>query len=232
MSFGTYQPRFYNLNGKKLPSATTILSLLDKPALVQWAANQAIEAVVEHINGLKDEDLSKEKILACVDAAKKNWRKTSKKALDTGTAVHSAIEIKLKTGRDPVELPDEAMEAYIAFLEWLDEHKLEPVAVETTVYGEGYAGTADLVAYLDGQLTLIDFKTSKGIYDEYGLQTAAYRAAWNRMYPDKQVVGHGVLRLDKETGWPEYKDFSANFDRDFRAFMCLVEFWWLVRGEK
>jgi len=232
MSFGTYQPRFYKVGEKKLPSATTILSLLDKPALVQWAANQAIEAVVEHISGLEDENLTKERILACVDAARKNWRQTSKKALDIGTAVHSAIEIRLKTGKDPAELPDEAMEAYIAFLEWLDEHKLEPVAIETTVYGEGYAGTADLVAYLDDKLTLIDFKTSTGIWPEYALQTAAYRAAWNRIFPEKQVVAHGVLRLDKKTGWPEYKDFSETFDRDFRAFMCLVEFWWLVRGEK
>jgi len=232
MSFGTYQPRFYKLNGKKLPSATTILSLLDKPALVQWAANQAIEAVVQHIEGLDGGELTKEKILACVDAAKKSWRQTSQKALAVGTAVHSAIEIRLKSGRDPADLPDQQLEAYMAFLEWLDAHHVEPVAVETTVYGDGYAGTADLVCKLDGKLYLIDFKTSKGIYDEYGLQTAAYRAAWNRMYPEQQVVGHGVLRLDKETGWPEWKDFSETFERDYEAFMCLVKFWWLMRGEK
>lgn len=51
-------------------------------------------------------------------------------------------------------------------------------------HNSGYAGTADLVAIVDNQTTLLDWKTSDRIkkrqwLDEAFIQTAAYAKAWN-----------------------------------------------------
>jgi hypothetical protein len=58
-----------------------------------------------------------------------------------------------------------------------------PIASEKLVYSSdhGYAGTADLVGTLNGQLALLDIKTGRGVYPEYKLQLAAYAVAWGEM---------------------------------------------------
>lgn len=232
MSFGTWTPRHYtDSRGRKLPSATTILSLLDKPALVGWAAKTVTEYVRERALGNgNDGPVDRDRLVSILDAAPKEWRKVSRKACDTGTMVHGAIETILKGGREPEAPSPEALSALVAFYEWRDAHALTPIETEVTVYGNGYAGTADLVAILDGKTYLVDFKTSTGVWPENYLQVAAYRAAWNRTH-ERQIEGHGVLRLDKFTGKPEWKDASARFAADYRAFDLLVQFWALTRGE-
>ena len=55
---------------------------------------------------------------------------------------------------------------------------------------------------------------------------AAYRFAYE-MTPDcVQVDGCGVLRLDKITGQPEFKDYSEGYERKLGAFLALVEFYY------
>src|SRR5207249_5712146 len=49
---------------------------------------------------------------------------------------------------------------------------VEVVLVNTK---EVYAGTCDLIAKLGNKLFVIDWKTSKAVYDEYPLQVEAYR---------------------------------------------------------
>ena len=233
MSFGTWTPRHYtDSHGRKLPSATTILSLLDKPALVGWAAKTVTEYVRERaLGGNGDGPVDRDRLVAILDAAPKEWRKVSRKAMDIGTAVHQAIETILKGGREPEAPSPEMLAALVAFYEWRDAVGLKPFSTECTVYGDGYAGTADLVATVNGRLYLVDFKTSSGVWPEYYLQTAAYRAAWNLGNRYHQLDGHGILRLDKATGKPEWVDASARYERDYEAFRLLVQFWHLTRGE-
>lgn len=225
MSFGTWNPRYYKHNGEKDPSVTTILSLLNKEALVPWAANTTADLIAERVQELPT--LSTDAILSICESAKKEFRKVSRKAMDIGTTVHLFVEQYIKTGKEPITPSTEVLSSFLAFLEWESAHDVKYLDTERTVYGQGYAGTLDILCNLDGKIYVVDLKTSTGIYPDMALQLAAYRAA-----VDGEVEGHGVLRLDKVTGLPEWKDFSATYKKDLQAFLLLRDFWHLYRGEK
>jgi hypothetical protein len=104
------------------------------------------------------------------------------------------------------------------------------------VYGNGWAGTLDFVGYLNGKLYVIDFKTNKGkVYKEAHYQVAAYRScvvlveqdrytdgSYARSETEIRPEGCGVLRLDKETGMPEWKDTSKTYLQDLEVFNNMV----------
>lgn len=76
------------------------------------------------------------------------------------------------------ELNFEEVECIISFLDWRKSlTSFEPITWDITVFSEqyGYAGSVDLIARIDGQLYIIDFKTSQYVWDEYELQVSAYR---------------------------------------------------------
>ena len=78
--------------------------------------------------------------------------------------------------------------------------KFKPLMVEFTVVSHkyGYAGTADLLAEVNGVLTLVDWKTGKSVYREAHLQNAAYRQAVREMGLGDPQQGL-ILRLPKST---------------------------------
>jgi hypothetical protein len=138
-------------------------------------------------------------------------------ATSTGTMVHARIEAEVKRElghkvtvppvpellvSDGVASPHPAWNAYQSYLAWRRAHAVEPVAAEVRVYSDEYefAGTADLLARVDGDLTIVDYKTSKGVYDEYLFQIAAYRHAHLEMGRESGPLGGLVLRFPKEDG--------------------------------
>ena len=50
-----FQPKAhrYRLDGKAVPGVTTILGVLDKPALPKWAAGAVAEYVADHPDGVE-----------------------------------------------------------------------------------------------------------------------------------------------------------------------------------
>jgi len=234
--------------GKRvIPSVTQLIGdATDKSGpLTQWAANQVVEWIRENCTAAVDYPQNAGRDWYKVwdkdlDAARFHFRDVSKEALDVGSIVHSAIEEYLK-----IELLDagrfskdeyiksfsqtdnpQVVNAFAAFLQWAEEHDLKPIATEQTVYGQtdGYtwAGTLDLLCVLDGKKYVIDFKTSRAIYaSEYGPQIAAYRSCL------EGVEGCGVLRLDKNTGEPEWKDFCKRYEQDLRVFRAMAKLYFL-----
>lgn len=142
--------RFYSLeNGKKIPTVTTILDLLHKPALVQWAANSVAEYVGEHIKDMTTD----EQIEYHLKKAKTAHRDVSKKAMDIGSIVHDAIHAYL-SGADYdkiVDGNDKAINAMLAFLEWADKVKIKPIALEKKLIDpkNEFGGTVDFVGELN-----------------------------------------------------------------------------------
>jgi len=148
---------------------------------------------------------------------------------------------------DPIyaKLSKQAMTAFNAFNAWQKEHNLKPIELEKTVYGSRWAGTLDFYGYFNDKLYVMDWKTSKpknkktgkGIYPEMRYQVAAYRNArnneiireWNchqkfREWVDEnEIKGCGVLRLDKETGMPDWDDTSKTYEQDLRVFNRMVD---------
>jgi hypothetical protein len=98
-------------------------------------------------------------------------------AADIGTRVHRLVE-QLARNTEPEVTPAEApyVDAYRGFLATFRPRFL---AVEEMVASlrQGYAGTLDAIAVIDGDTWLLDVKTGAGLYPETALQLAAYSFA-------------------------------------------------------
>lgn len=233
--------RVYEIDGKPYYSVTTILGILDKPALVPWAAKMTAEAAQQYIydNGQHDAlegtvTLTAEDVDNMVAESKKAFRAKSKKAMDIGTIVHELIEKHCQTGIAPdlTNDPDEVQTAFNAWLQWVEENDFEPILSEVQVCnpGAGYAGRFDAVARVNGRVTLLDFKTSTGIWDEYKYQLAAYWDAFDN--PDIEIESWGILRLDKETGLPEWVTYDpVDMTVAKHAFYHLTRAYIYMKGE-
>ena len=135
------------------------------------------------------------------------------KAGEIGTQVHALIEFTLrmelleKVGPSPA-LETKAQFAYASWQKWRQSVSFRPVMVEFTVVSKkyGYAGTADLLAEVDGVLTLVDWKTGKSVYKEAHLQNAAYRQAVREMGLGDPQQGL-ILRLPKAESDPTSNQF-------------------------
>jgi hypothetical protein len=84
----------------------------------------------------------------------------------------------------------------------------------------GYGGTIDFLCYLDGVLTLVDFKTSKAIYDEMLLQLCAYvKLLQENGYDIKQAK---ILRIGRDESEGFEERTITKFTHRFKIFRhCL-----------
>jgi hypothetical protein len=57
-----------------------------------------------------------------------------------------------------------------------------------------YAGTCDLVVEMNGEMWILDIKTSNSLHTSHDLQLAAYAQAWNEDFAEK-VTKTGILWL-------------------------------------
>jgi hypothetical protein len=212
--------RFYDIpDGRTVPSVTSILSIVAKPALVNWAARVEREMCVEAaanlytdtLGGKQYVQLSRPSYITTLMARigkQKAASKLNQKAMDIGTAVHALIEWNLrnefgqKVGPAP-KLPDGADHAFAAYQRWRQGVKLTPLAIEQMVWSStyGYGGTMDLYAELDidGKPArgILDWKTGKGIYGEALLQSVAYIQALVEMGHAESPVHGLVVRFPK-----------------------------------
>lgn len=125
--------------------------------------------------------------------SKANYSGISEKVLDRaaskGTSVHNSIEIYVKYGI--IDVNPEHKSYFDGFLDWWEEVQPEVVGSEIRVYHKilQYAGTIDLLCYINGKLTLVDFKTTSSVSDmSCGIQLEAYA---------KALESHGIVVEDK-----------------------------------
>lgn len=173
-------------------------------------------------------------------------------AASIGDEAHKWIEDYVQ-GKE-VEMPErrEVQLAINAFLDWEAGHKkVEYLSSERVVYSKehDYMGKMDIEAKVNGDLCLIDIKTSNALYNTYLLQTAAYVMA-DQEESGRKYEGRWLIRLAKESEteynarmakknaererkgkepieYPPYKVFEAMYcdeetghmARDFAAFL-------------
>ena len=236
---GSETPRYYEADGnRQYPSVTTIQSVLNKPALIPWAINMAIEHGVSSLT--PRQKYTPTEIRKVLKAAKWAYKDVSTQACDTGTTTHGLIEQHLRG--EEVQLPEaspifaDIARSYVGFTRWFNDERLtleDVVDVETRIVGVGYAGRTDAVIMLHGVKTLVDFKTSKGFYETYPMQLAAYVQAYNQTIPNEEdrIQACGVLRLNKHEPTYEYKDYTDQFHKSLAEFMALAIFWSIHRDE-
>lgn len=159
------------------PGVTSILKVLDKPALVEWKVRQAVMAVCTAPD-VPGEALDA-KITRILDTEQQQDQE-ARQAADRGTAMHDAMQLLFEGKPDKVspELLPWIRPAYEA------AKKYGPaVDTETVVIGPGYGGRLDLIqAGGEDTLWIRDFKTSRklperGAWPEHRIQLAAYAHA-------------------------------------------------------
>ena len=237
--------RTYKTSKGEFPSVTQILSIYDKSGpLMGWAVKMGAEAVKKYLEDLSEIDaidmaIDIDGIVAIVKNA---FRDKQKKALDTGSKVHNAVEVftkapsravgmKLVTALDEYE---QIEKPFSAFVKWYDAVGFKLILgehpIESAIYR--FAGTLDAIAMIEGKKTLADYKASNAIRDDYLWQIAGYDKAYKEM-GGEEIEQWGCLRLDKDTGIPEWKTWNADeIAVGFDIFSSIVELWWKVNGHK
>ena len=172
--------RYRNKDGVIVPGVTTITGILNKPALVRWANGL----------GLKGIDVSK-----YVDEKAR-----------IGTLSHHIVECYLK--KEHPELDDYsanqigmAQNSVKKFFDWEKKNDFQIIESELKLVSEvhGFGGCCDIYCMLNGKRTLLDIKTSKGIYDEMFTQVAGGYVILleENGYPVEDVR---ILRLGRDAG--------------------------------
>jgi hypothetical protein len=187
--------QYRNAEGKRLPGVTTILGVLNKPALLEWAARVERE-YMEKLRGAPP----------LVEYAYAVQRDT---AADVGSVAHARIHASLR-GLEldeeglPAEAVDKSMNAWVRFDDWWRAERFSLVVTEQPMVSERWqiGGTLDIVAESPEGLTLCDVKSSKPHpkwpWDEVIAQVAAYRMIWNELNPLRPIVRACSYRCGKE----------------------------------
>lgn len=157
--------------------------------------------------------------------AKKQDRLVSKAATDIGSEVHKFCE----------DYPDgvmpshpEAIAACEAFLSWRMSHHVEPIEKEKVIFSRTleYAGRFDLHAMVDGEVCILDYKTSKVFSEEWPIQLAAYAVALQEMTGER--IEHGwMIRLDKATG--QFEPHYIPLTKQLKTWWCKGVPWYWAR---
>lgn len=210
-----------------VPSVTNVLGMLNKPALVGWAAREVAQLAAtmrEVLPSMSYEDT--------VSVLKGAASRKGNSAGSRGTDIHSWLEATLQ-GKKPMTLTGQALEYVDAARAWHATVQPEVITTETTMFHAGYAGTADAVVRLDGEVWLIDFKTSKGIYGEAALQLSALAngTIWHdgvTELPTVPLDRLGVVRIGRGGEWEMSE--VVNVPDQQATFMSLLQVWHWQHG--
>ena len=174
--------RYYQRNGEYYPSVTYVLSYYPKGKFFEdW---------------LKKVGYSADYIV--------------KKASEEGTQVHEMIEeylngkeLKFLEHGRPMYDPN-VWQMFLRFVEWWEEYNPTLIEAEVHLFSDELkvAGTCDLVCEINGELWVIDFKTSNHLQTTYDLQTAMYAKCFEECF-GKKVDRTGILWLKSSKRGPK-----------------------------
>lgn len=178
-------------DGTRVPGTTTIVGRYkDSGALINWAYRQGKEHADLEFRGLPAPSGLYDKV---------------QEAADIGTTIHAMVEAHIDGAAQSVidgiymgEHEDEDARAacesgFAAYRAWEKQSGLKIVAQEIQLVSEEYrfGGTPDAIGEIDGELCLLDWKSSSGIYPDHLIQIAAY----------KYLVEHGVRTENRKPLW-------------------------------
>ena len=194
----------YEIDGVLYPSVTTILQVINKPALLGWYGKIG----TEEANRIKQE------------------------SADFGKTVHTLIQAVLDGKEiDEKETDETVLGCINSFKEWVRLVDFKPLMTEHTIYSKehGFAGTLDCLGLVYGQPVLVDWKTSSGVYPEMTLQVAAYDKALIEMGLTVPSM-HLIVRFDKKT--KRCHPTAIDVRNAFGAFLNAKALWsWLQEAD-
>lgn len=153
MGYSGTHTTYYNSKGEEVPSATTILKILNKPSLIHWA------------NGLGFRHLNVDTVLE--DSAQ------------FGILIHDIVR-SILLGHYIIYIKDDNISdkkiysSIKSFKDWLAVNNVEPIYQEKSFVSDKVAGTIDFYGKINDKYTILDFKTSKQIRLSMFFQLAIY----------------------------------------------------------
>ena len=125
-------------------------------------------------------------------------KKEAEASAYTGTKLHLYIE-RLLTGADVNDIPDQFEPAIQGFLRWRRKYiDWKHIGSELGVYSHKYmvAGTMDALFDTPDGYMIVDWKTSRGIYESHAIQASVYAEAFRDMTKKRKLAGAMVVRFD------------------------------------
>lgn len=161
-------------SGTVLKGTTTVIGKVIAKNLSFWAAKCASDLVMERLKpGQVLDEMEINKI--CYDATRAHVtiRDT---AADAGSFVHDWLHNMVKDTELDLPVNESMRVACEAARNWYRRHVIEVVMAEQSLMSKKMlmAGTPDLVCYMNGKLTIVDWKTGKGLYYDQLIQLAFY----------------------------------------------------------
>ena len=196
--------RYRTQDGAIVPGVTTITGQIGKEALIHWAWKLGMEGV--------------------------DYRTYRDTAANVGTLAHYMVECHIKGempelgGYAPEDI-DLAENGFLKFLDWEKVNKPRYIFSEAQLVSEAhrYGGTLDCYAEIDGRPWLVDFKTGKAIYDDYGIQLSGYRGLL--LEHGHPVDGARILRIGRseDEGFEDRVFGSGQLDAYWKVFTGLLQ---------
>jgi hypothetical protein len=128
----------------------------------------------------------------------------------------------------PEEIAKQAQQGYENYVQWADNNRIEIVYQEMELVSPLYrfGGCPDAIGRdAQGRLTILDWKTSNGVYQDYLIQIAAYNQLWMENNPEFPLTGgFHLCRFSKEHAdfahhyWSELDDAWEQFLLFRRAY--------------
>lgn len=196
MKYSKNHTAYFNSSGKEVPSATTILKILNKPTIVNWA------------NSLGFRHLKYESVL-------------NEYAI-IGTCVHAIINSILSNVMYIyVETPDVPSKEFLApyirsFMNWYKNNEIEPILLEKSFTTDTFGGTLDFYGKVNGKHSIIDFKTSKKIRMSMFIQLALYTILLEKK-------GYVVEQVGIVLCHPQHKDTKYMSREKLNPYIALAE---------
>ncbi len=233
-------------------SATACTGKLNKPALIKWAVDLSADHMIAHFSQACAENpktFALEEIIAVAEQARNKHEEKKTEGGEAGDIIHNYAHdfAKAVIAKKPLPTFDHldekntvenrALNGINAFLSWYNLHHVEFLAMEELVYynsylagdtkaGEDiieYLGIMDLLARIDGKIEVIDYKSSKGVYNDQRYQVSGYFNAHNsNALRDRKASGARIVNFSKDTGDLIEKAVPAEeVMKDYRAFIGL-----------
>ena len=173
----------YEIQGKKLPSVTTIINRFkNATGLIIWSNQLGLKGL--------------------------NYFDELKKAGDTGTALHDLAELYILNKK--YQLPDDkaAVDCFQQFIDWWDSIDCEVIWTEKKYTSKklNVGGCPDLLVKQDGKYILVDFKTSKAVYSDMLIQLSCY-AELIKENDNIEIDRAVIVRFPKDDDETEIKKF-------------------------
>jgi len=204
-----------------VPSVTTVLNVMAKPALIQWSQKQVLLAALTlpRINDESEDDY--------INRIMVDSKEQGRAAADAGTDIHASIqgfyEGEAVTRHEPhVKGTAATLDAMFGHQEWIAEKAFG--------HSYGFGGKCDLHC-TTGDGIVADVKTKEfsdpnkvDTYDDHLMQLAAYRVGL--VIPKARCANVFVSR--SVPGLVVVKEWSEeDLQRGWEMFQSLLKFWQL-----